>query len=83
MLVAGAAGKTMMQQGSLAEGELFVLVQMEYGTKQLQAELLVDTGCDLDLYISEYKAAQLGLPLETRAVKLDMGQGTQGMVRRR
>lgn len=83
MLVAGAASKTVMQQGSLAEGEIFVSVQMQYGTKQLQAELLVDTGCDLDLNISEYKAAQLGLPLETRAVKLDMGQGAEGLVRRR
>jgi hypothetical protein len=69
------------QSGSLEEGELFAFVQLEYEDKMLEAELLVDTGCDLDLNISEYKAAQLGLPYTKRSARLEMGQGNTGGIK--
>ena len=55
---------------------------MEYRSKQLQAALLVDTGCDMDINISEYKAAQLGLPVEEQVMQLEMGQAHTGQVQR-
>lgn len=71
------------QSGSLRDGELFALVQLEYGDTVLEAELLVDTGCDLDLNLSEYKAAQLGLPNTKRSARLEMGQGNIGGIKSR
>ena len=53
----GPVGHGVLQDGSLGEGELFATVEMEYQSKQLQAALLVDTGCDMDINISEHKAA--------------------------
>ena len=47
---------------------------MEYQSKQLQAALLVDTGCDMDINTSEHKAALLGLPFDEKVVQLEMGQ---------
>ena len=68
----GPTGHGVLQHGSLGEGEVFATVQMEYQSKQLQAALLVDTGCDMDINISEYKAAQLGLPFDDKVVQLGM-----------
>ncbi len=79
----GPAGHGVLQHGSLGEGEVFATVQMEYKSKQLQAALLVDTGCDMDINISEYKAAQLGLPFDDKVVQLEMGQSHTGQVQRR
>ena len=79
----GPAGPTGLQDGSLGEGEVFASVQMEYRSKQLQAALLVNTGCDMDINISEYKAAQLGLPVEEQVMQLEMGQAHTGQVQRR
>ena len=56
---------------------------MEYNSKQLQAALLVDTGCDIDINISEFKAAQLGLPFDDKVVQLVLGQSHTGQVQRR
>lgn len=73
-----------MQQGSLGEGELFVAVLMRHNGKELKAELLLDTGCNMDINISDYKADQLGLPQPgRRAAPLEMGQQHTGAVRRR
>ena len=49
----------------------------------MQAALLVDTGCDTDINISEYKAAQLGLPIEEQVMQLEMGQAHARRVQRR
>lgn len=76
-------GPTVLQHGSIGEGEVVASVQMEYKSKQLQAALLVDTGCDMDINISEYKAAQLGLPVEEQVMQLEMGQAHTGQVQRR
>ncbi|KAJ9511958.1 hypothetical protein QJQ45_004446 [Haematococcus lacustris] len=54
-----------------------------YNERQMQAELLVDTGCDMDINISAYKADQLGLPKSEKATKVEMGQAAFGEVRRR
>ena len=56
---------------------------MEYQSKQLQAALLVDTGCDMDVNISEYKAAQIGLPFDDKVVQLEMALSHTGQVQRR
>ena len=77
------AGPAVLQHGSLGEDEVFVSVQMEYKSKQLQAALLVDTGCDIDIKVSGYKAAQLGLPVEGQGMQLEMGQAHTGQVQRR
>ena len=79
----GPAGHGILQHGSLGEGELFANVEMEYQSKQVQAALLVDTGCDMDINISEYKAAQLGLPIDDNVVQLEMGQSHTGRVQRK
>uniref|UniRef100_A0A7S0WNH6 Uncharacterized protein n=1 Tax=Chlamydomonas leiostraca TaxID=1034604 RepID=A0A7S0WNH6_9CHLO len=72
------------QQGSLEEGELFVTVLMCHGNKQLEAELMLDTGCNMDINMSDYKADQLGLPKPSkRAAPLEMGQKQIGAVKRR
>ena len=49
----------------------------------MQAALLVDTGCDMDINIGERKAAQLGLPFDDHAVQLELGQLHKGQVQRR
>ena len=73
-----------MQQGSLGEGELFVAVLMRHNDTELKAELLLDTGCNMDLNLSDYKADQLGLPPPgRRAAVLELGQRCTGAVRRR
>ena len=73
-----------MQQGSLGEGELFVAVLMRHNDTELKAELLLDTGCNMDLNLSDYKADQLGLPPPgRRAAVLELGQSCTGAVRRR
>lgn len=86
-LVASCAGNTepaVRQQGSLAEGELFVTVLMRHGNKQLEAELLLDTGCNMDINMSDHKADQLGLPKPSRrTAPLEMGQKQFGTVKRR
>ncbi len=78
----GPAGHGALQHGSRGKGELFATVQMEYKSKHLQAVLLVDTGCDMDINISESKAAQLGLPFD-EVVQLEMGQSHTGQLQRR
>lgn len=81
---AGNTEPTVRQQGSLEEGELFVTVLMRHGNKQLEAELMLGTGCNMDIYMSDYKADQLGLPKPSkRAAPLEMGQKHTGAVRRR
>ena len=77
------AGHGLLQHGSLGEGEVFANVQMEYKSKQLQAALLVDTGCDMDIIISEYKAAKLGSPFDDKVLQLELGQSHTGQVQRR
>ena len=72
----------MRQLGSPGEGDIFVRVVMRYQEKELEAELLVDTGCDMDVNMSEYKADQLGLPRD-RTITLRMGQDNKGFVQRR
>jgi predicted aspartyl protease len=73
-----------VQQGSLEEGEMFVTVMLQHGGKQLKAELLLDTGCNMDLNISDYKADQLGLPQPSkRAAQLELGNKQIGAVRLR
>lgn len=73
-------GHGVLQDGSLGEGELFATVEMEYQSKQLQAALLVDTGCDMDMNISEYKAAQLRSPFDN---KVELGLSHTGRVQRK
>ena len=51
-----------MQQGSLEERKLFVTIIMKNGSKQLEAELLLDRGCNMDINLSDFKADQLNLP---------------------
>ena len=68
----GPAGHGALQHGSLGEGEVFVTVQMEYKSKQLQAALLVDTACDMDIIISEYQASQLGFAFRRHAIGDEM-----------
>jgi hypothetical protein len=68
----------------LLEGELFVTVLMRHGEKEVKAELLLDTGTNMDINISDYKADQLGLPRPSkRAARSEMGQQMQGAVTRR
>ena len=78
----GPVGHGVLQDGSLGKGVLFATVEMEYQSKQLQAALLVDTGCDMDINISEHKAAQLRLPFDDKVVQLEMGQSHTGRVQR-
>ncbi len=79
----GSAGNGILQHGSLEEGSLFATVEMEYKSNILNANLLVDSGCDMDINISEYKAAQLGLPFDGNVVQLEMEQSQTGKVCRR
>ncbi len=44
-----------LQQGSLGQGELFASVLMMYRSHQMQAELLVDTGCNMGLNIIDFE----------------------------
>lgn len=71
------------QTGSLESGEIYVDVLMENDGRRLHAGLLVDTGCNLPLNISDYKADQLGLPLNGDCARLEMAQGNMGVVQRR
>ena len=79
----GSAGNGTLQHGSPEEGSLFATVQMEYKSNILNSNLLVDSGCDMDINISEYKAAQLGLPFDGNVVQLEMEQSQTGKVCRR
>ena len=72
------AGQGVLQHGSLGQDEVLATVQMEYQSKQLQVILLVDTGHDTDMSMSEYTAAQLGLPFDDEVVQLEMGQSHTG-----
>lgn len=72
----------MRQLGRLGEGDIFVSVMLRYQEKELEAELLVDTGCNMDVNMSEYKADQLGLPRD-RTITPWMGQDNKGFVQRR
>jgi hypothetical protein len=71
------------QTGSLLEGTLYADVLLERGSSQCQASLLVDTGCDLELNLSEYKANQLGLAPDGATAEVEMGQGHSGQLVRR
>lgn len=71
------------QTGSLPEGSLYVDVLLERGSLHCQASLLVDTGCDLELNMSEYKADQLGLAPDGATAEVEMGQGHSGQLVRR
>ena len=79
----GFAGPDALQHGSLGMGAYFATVELEYQSKQLQAALLVDIGCDMDINIGEYKAAQLGLPFDDKVVQLEMALSHTGQVQRR
>jgi len=79
--VGAAAGVS--QTGSLLEGSLYADVLLERGSSQCQASLLVDTGCDLELNLSEYKANQLGLAPDGATAEVEMGQGHSGQLVRR
>jgi hypothetical protein len=81
---AGDTDPAVRQQGSLGEDEIFVTVVMRHGNKQLEAELLLDTGCNMDINMSDYKADQLDLPKPSRRpALLEMGQKQSGTVTRR
>lgn len=82
---AGHTEPALVQQGSLEEGELFVItVSMRHGSKQMEAELLMDMGCDIDLVIADYRADQLGLPRSGwHAVQREVKHKQMGAVRRR
>lgn len=71
------------QTSSLAEGSLFVDVLLERGGTQCNASVLVDTGCNLELNLSGYKANQLGLAPDGATAQLEMGQGHTGQNMRR
>lgn len=59
---------------------VFATVHLQYQLKQLQATLLVDTECNMDINIREDKAAQLGLPVDDNAIQLEMPQLHVGQV---
>lgn len=68
------------QSGSLSKGCIYVNVLLERGSSQCQASLLVDTGCDCELNLSEYKADQLGLAPDGTKASVEMGQGHTGQL---
>ena len=48
----GSAGNGTLQHGSPEEGSLSATVQMEYKSNILNSNLLVDSGCVMDINIS-------------------------------